>query len=198
MNGLSFVGRDQLEAVGAWEYLPESVRSRLPVGLYASSQNTMIFRRGFSFLQSFVDALFQRLGHVEGERWEQWKLLAAFYAVEKEVGPVTCTRVGREIFSTMPWPPQVKTAEDALGGLQFAFADSHEHAPTALIGGWPVTERRDDVWIVDNTTLYPCSLEEGTISGVCKAFGATCRLLPDPLPKRLGGTTSRFEVRLRR
>lgn len=195
----TFVSRSEIESYGkeVYEALPVAFRDRLPTGFKAQAQNAEIFRRAFQALDSQVDRLFSQLGYREGQPWEQWKLVAAFYLVEKQIGKNASISVGTKIFSTMPWPPHVKCLEDALEGLEAAYRASHE-ASFDLIGGWPVLEKKPGYMKIANATPYPCYLEEGTLAGVCAAFPSqhpTYQILTKPTPKRYGGTQTVYEVK---
>jgi hypothetical protein len=194
-----FVGRKEIEAYGkeVYEALPLAFRDRLPAGFKAQAQNAEIFRRAFQTLDSQVNKLFSQLGYQEGEPWDQWKLIAAFYLVEQKIGKNAAIAVGTKIFSTMPWPPQIQGLEDALEGIEGAYRASHE-ASFELIGGWPVLEKRSGYMKIANATPYPCYLEEGTLAGVCAGFPAqhpSYQLLSKPTPKREGGTQTVYEVK---
>jgi hypothetical protein len=192
------VSKEEINKYGkdVFEAIPRQFRQRLPAGVTAQPQNAEIFRRAFRTLDSQADRLFTRLGYQEGEPWEQWKLLAAFYLVECQIGKTASTNVGTKIFETMPWPPSVTCLEDALDGLEGAYRASHE-AGFELIGGWPVLEARPGYMKISNATLYPCFLEEGTLAGVCNGFRAqrpSYRMLTNPIPKRQGGLETIYEV----
>jgi hypothetical protein len=194
-----FVGRKEIEAYGkeVYEALPITFRDRLPAGFKAQAQNAEIFRRAFQALDSQVNRLFAQLGYQEGEAWDQWKLISAFYLVEQKIGKTASISVGTKIFGTMPWPPQIKCLEDALEGIEGAYRASHE-ASFDLIGGWPVLEKRAGYMKIANATPYPCYLEEGTIAGVCAGFPAqraSYQIMPKPSPKRDGGTRTIYEVK---
>jgi hypothetical protein len=196
---VQFVTRKEMESFGreVYEALPPQFRDRLPAGATAHPQNAEIFRRAFQSMDSHVDRLFSQLGYQEGQRWDQWKLLAAFYLVEKKIGKHASTAVGTKIFETMPWPPSVTCLEDALLGIEHAYRASHD-ASFAEIGGWPVLEQRPGYLKIANATPYPCHLEEGTLAGVCAGFKAqrpTYQLLSSPKPKREGGVESVYEVK---
>src|SRR3954468_11028366 len=110
----SFVTHAEMNAVSRDIYplLPAQFRDQLAKETQASSQNSEIFRATFSFDPSLVDGLFQQLGY-DGGTWPMWKLVAAFYMVEKRIGPNTVRKAGERIYSTMPWPPHVKQVADA-------------------------------------------------------------------------------------
>ncbi len=195
-----YVSEDEIRRYGDDVYLAISAqfRGRLAAGVKAHPQNAAIFRRAFANLDSQVDRLFDRLDYREGEPWEQWKLMAAFYLVEVQIGKNASTMVGTKIFETMPWPPSVRCLEDALKGIDGAYRASHHGAASKLIGGWPVLENRPGFIRIACATPYPCHMEEGTIAGVCSAFREqrpTYELLSDPPPKRDGGLQTLFEVR---
>ncbi|EYF05725.1 hypothetical protein [Chondromyces apiculatus] len=194
-----FVTREEIEAIDPmlWGILPPQIRERLPRGLTASPLNTTVLRRAFTMLKPFLERLFVRLGYEEGEPWPQWKLLAAFYLIQEEVGPATLFKVGRQIYATMPWPASVRSVTDAMIGLGPAFSAAHHDAPVALIGGWRVLESKPGRMVIESSTLYPCHLEEGTITGVCDGFSAERprpTLLMARRPKRDGGKVTCFEV----
>jgi hypothetical protein len=194
-----FVARQEIEAYGkeVYEALPVAFRDRLPSGFKAHAQNAEIFRRAFHTLDSHVNKLFSQLGYQEGQPWEQWKLIAAFYLVQQKIGKNAAVEVGTKIFSTMPWPPHVKCLEDALEGIEAAYRASHE-ASFELIGGWPVLEKRPGYMKIANATPYPCYLEEGTLAGVCAAFPAqhpSYEIVSPPVPKREGGTQTVYAVK---
>jgi hypothetical protein len=194
-----FVTRAEIEAHGkdVYEALPAQFRNRLPAGYKAQAQNAEIFRSAFQAMDSHVNKLFSQLGYVEGQPWDQWKLLAAFYLVENKIGKNSSVAVGTKIFSTMPWPPQITCLEDALEGIEGAYRASHE-ASFEAIGGWPVLEKKPGYIKIANATPYPCYLEEGTLAGVCAGFSAqrpTYQIVSPPPPKREGGTQTVYEVR---
>jgi hypothetical protein len=195
-----FVPRDVIEAHGpdVYEAIPSVFRDRIPYGS-ASERNTDIIRKGFNLFSGAVDRIFQRLKYEEGKPWEQWKLVAAFYMIERHVGATTATRIGSKVFETMPWPPNVRSIEDALHGIEPAFRAAHENS-LELIGGWPVVEASPGLIVVENSTMYPCNLEEGTVSGICAAFREqlpSYKIRSRPPPKRDGGTSTFYEVSFR-
>ena len=153
-------------------------------------------RAGFTFLQRFVDDLFKRLQHNDGEEWEQWKLLVACYCIEREVGPNALRGVGQKLFVNTP-RPDAKTVGDAIRGIQVSFQEQHGGMSPTLIGSWPIYQESPSLVIVDDTTFYPCAYHEGLIAGLCDAFpknAARYALLDDPTPKRHGGVATRYAI----
>lgn len=183
---------------GLYDVIPAVFRDRIPF-TFASERNTDLIRKGFNLFSGAVDRIFQRLKYEEGKPWEQWKLTAAFHMIERHVGATTATRIGSNVFETMPWPPNVRSIEDALHGVEGAFRAAHE-ASLELIGGWPVIESSPGLIVLENSTMYPCSLEEGTISGICASFRdqlPSYKIRSRPPPKRDGGTATVYEVAFR-
>ena len=84
-----------------------------------------------------------------------------------------------------------------LGIMAMAHMQRHGHRPIALIGGWRLVESKPGRMVIESSTLYPCHLEEGTITGVCDGFSAE-RARPTLMmarrPKRDGGKVTCFEV----
>jgi hypothetical protein len=195
-----FVPRETIDAhgPGIYESIPAEFRDRIPFTT-ASERNTDLIRKGFNLFSGAVDRIFARLKYEEGRPWEQWKLVAAFYLIERHVGATTATRIGSNVFETMPWPPNVRSIEDAIHGIEPAFRAAHE-APLELIGGWPVVEASPGMIVLENSTMYPCSLEEGTISGICASFREqhpSYKIRMRPPPKREGGAATFYEVSFR-
>lgn len=193
-----YVPKAVMEAVfpGAFEMLPVQFRDRIPTLGRAAASNSQVLRAGFTFLQRFVDDLFKRLQHTDGEEWEQWKLLVACYCIEREVGPNALRGVGQKLFTNMA-RADVKSVGDAVRSVQLSFQEQHGGMSPTLIGGWPIHQENANEIIVDDTTLYPCAYHEGVIAGLCDAFPkSTARytLLNEPTPKRLGGEATRYLV----
>jgi hypothetical protein len=195
----SFVSESEMNAVSQEIYglLPEQFRDRLPGEVMASAQNSEIFRATFSFDPKLVDALFDQLRYEQGSEWPMWKLVACFYMIEKRIGPNTVRKAGERIYSTMPWPPQVKSLADALRFTEIAYFESHQRATKARAGCWRVELEKPGLTILTDDTPYPCNVNEGVVSGICMAFAKqmpSYRLLDPQKAKRAGGTTTRYEV----
>jgi len=178
--------------------LPPQFRDGLASETKASPQNSEIFRATFSFDPKLVDNLFEQLKYEDGTTWPMWKLVAAFYMVEKRIGPNTVRKAGERIYSTMPWPPQVQSLADALRFTEIAYFESHLRAPRERAGGWRVELEQPGLTILVDETPYPCNVNEGVVSGICMAFTAqkpSYRLLDPATSKREGGLVTRYEVR---
>lgn len=201
-DGLTFVTRAEMDAVdpALWDALPPHLAGRLPARLTATERNTLLLRRAFVVTPDFVDRLLARVGHVEGEPWLLWKLVAAFHLVGREVGPATVLNAGKHVFAAMPRPPGIRGVAGALRALGDTFRAAHHDAPADLAGGFRITADEPGRIVIDDSSLYPCHFGEGTIAGICAAFaaeGATYRLLDEPPPKRAGGAATRFEITYR-
>jgi len=195
----SFVSEREMNAVSPeiHELLPPQFRDQLPSEVRASAQNSEIFRATFSFDPKLVDGLFAQL-HYAGSEWPMWKLVACFYQVEKGIGPNTVRKAGERIYSTMPWPPQVKSLADALRFTELAYFESHLRAPKERAGCWRVESEKPGLTILADETPYPCNVNEGVVSGICMAFAQqkpAYRLLDPEKAKRSGGVSTRYEVR---
>jgi hypothetical protein len=196
---LTFVTEREMNAVSReiYELLPSQFRDRLPAEATASAQNSEIFRATFSFDPNLIDALFAQLHYQNGSDWPMWKLVACFYLVEKRIGPNTVRKAGERIYSTMPWPPQVKSLADALRFTEIAYFESHLRAPKERAGCWRVELEKPGLTILTDDTPYPCNVNEGVVSGICVAFAKqkpSYRLLEPEKSKRAGGLVTRYEV----
>lgn len=196
---VAHVTRDTMESVapGVFEAIAPQFRSRLPAGLVASPQNAMIFRASFGVTPRLVDDLFARLGYVDGTEWPMWKLVAAFYLVEKRIGPNSVRLAGERIYSTMPWPPEVRSIADALRFTEVAYFESHNRAPKDLAGCWRVELESATKIVLADDTPYPCFVNEGVVAGICRAFARqhpVYRVLEPTTAKRAGGAVTRYEV----
>ncbi|RYE94765.1 MAG: hypothetical protein EOO75_01090 [Myxococcales bacterium] len=188
-----------MEAVsaGVYDALPAQVRDRLPAEVMASAQNAQVFRATFDVLPRLVDDLLARLRQVEGQPWPMWKLVAAFYLVEVQIGHNSVTQAGERIYSTMPWPPTVKTIADALRFTQTAYLESHLRTPVSAIGGWKVESEGPDRMVLVDETPYPCHFSEGVVAGICRKFSRqrpNYRRLAPHTSRRAGGTSTRYEI----
>ncbi len=197
--GVTYVTRQEMESEcpGVYYELPSQFRDRLPARVLASPQNAMIFRSGFDVLPGLVTDLFRRLGYVEGAEWPMWKLVAAFYMVEVRIGKGVAKHAGEKIYSTMPWPPQVRTVADALRFTETAYYESHLKAPRWLAGCWRVEHETPTSIVLTDDTPYPCYLNEGVVAGIVRAFSRQrprYRILDETDAKRAGGTFTRYEV----
>jgi hypothetical protein len=191
----------EAEVQGIYEVLPPQFRDRLSLDVRVSAQNAQIFRRGFNLLPRLVDDLFAQLKYKEGTVWPFWKLVAAFYLVEKRIGPNSSRRAGEQVYSTMPWPPEVHSLSDALAFTQQAYFESHMHAPKELAGCWRVESSTASRLVLVDETPYPDSLTEGVVAGICHAFsrqGPAYTVLDEDKAKRAGGTVTRYEVVFKR
>jgi hypothetical protein len=194
-----FVTQAEMDAISPEIYplLPPQFRDALAAEVWASPQNSEIFRATFSFDPSLVNGLFEQLQYEEGKEWQQWKLVAAFYLVEKRIGPNTVRKAGERIYSTMPWPPQVKSIADALRFTEIAYLEAHLRAPRERAGGWRVEAEQPGLTVLVDETPYPCNVNEGVVSGISVAFAAqkpSYRLLEPERTKRAGGLCTRYEV----
>jgi hypothetical protein len=195
-----YVTRAEMDAVSKEIYplLPAQFRDVLPAQAKASAQNSQIFRATLQVMPSLVNELFAQVKYTDGSDWLMWKLVAAFYLVEKRIGPNSVRQAGERIYSTMPWPPIVKSLADALRFTEVAYFESHLRAPADVVGRWRVdTEELGRTVLVDETS-YPCNVNEGVIAGVCGAFAKQKPLysiLDLSEAKRSGGMTTRYEIR---
>lgn len=194
-----FLTRDEIEKIapGSYELVPAQFRDRLPAHASASSQNTGIFRATFAAVPDMVDDLFAEIGYVDGQDWPAAKLILAFYLIEAKVGAPTVRAAGEEIYSTMPWPPEVKSIGDALRFTLVAYAGSHLNAPVEQVGCWRVESQEPGRTVLVDDTPYPCFVNEGVVAGICGAFGRQLpnyEILDPDNAKRNGGLTTRYEV----
>jgi hypothetical protein len=197
MNG--YVSRAEMDGISEelYQVIPEQYRDALASEACASARNAEIFRATFNFMPSMVDDLFKQVQYTEGEEWPMWKLVAAFYLVEKRIGPSTVRKAGERIYATMPWPPQVKSLADALRFTEVAYSESHLRAPKERVGQWRVGSEKPGVTVLADETPYPCNVNEGVVSGICVAFAKhkpSYRLLEPERAKRAGGIATRYEV----
>jgi hypothetical protein len=187
----------EAEAPGVYALLPAQFCDRLPTEAWASPQNAMIFRATFGAMPRLVDELFARLKYTEGTRWPMWKLVAAFYLIEIRIGQSTVRQAGERIYSTMLWPPQVRSIADALRHINTAYFEAHLRAPPSLTGRWRVDEESPARMVVADDTPYPCHVNEGVVAGICRAFlrqRPVYRILEPKTTKRVGGTVTRYQV----
>lgn len=200
---MKYVTREEIEAVspGLYDVLAPQFRDRLPAEAAASPQNAQIFRATFGRVPEIVDDLFTRLGYVEGSEWTMWKLVAAFHLIEARIGSPAVVEAGKQIYGTMPWPPEVRTIADALRFTEIAYAASHLLSPASVVGCWRVeAETKFRIILVDETP-YPCHVNEGVIAGICAAFAKqspSYQLLAPETAKRAGGMVTKYEVRFER
>lgn len=195
----TYVTAAEMNAVSREIYplLPEQFRDTLPSEVVASAQNTDIFRATLSFNPRTLDELFAQVVYTPGADWPMWKLVAAFYLVEKRIGPNTVRKAGERIYGTMPWPPAVRSIADALRFTEVAYFESHLRAPKERAGRWRVEEERPGLTILADENPYPCNVNEGVVAGICVAFAKqnpSYRILDPERSKRAGGLTTRYEV----
>jgi hypothetical protein len=194
-----FVTRAEMDAVSKEIYpiLPTQFRDMLPAEAKASSQNSEIFRATLQVMPRAVTELFTQVKYTDGEDWPMWKLVAAFYLVERRIGPNSVRQAGERIYSTMPWPPMVKTIADALRFTEVAYFESHLRAPKDVVGCWRVeNEQVGRMCLVDDTP-YPCYVNEGVIAGICRAFAKqrpTYSVIDATAAKRSGGLVTRYDI----
>ncbi len=194
-----FVTRREMDAVstGVYDALPIQVRDRLPAEVMASPQNAQVFRATFDVLPRLVDDLFARLQQVEGQPWPMWKVVAAFYLVEVQIGPSSVMKAGERIYSTMPWPPAVRSIADALRFTRAAYLEAHLRASPSLVGGWTVESEEPSRMVLVDETPYPCHFSEGVVAGICRKFTRqrpNYRRLDPHTSKRAGGSVTRYEI----
>jgi hypothetical protein len=195
----TYVTAAEMNAVSREIYplLPPQFRDTLPSEVVASPQNTDIFRGTLSFDPRTLDELFAQVDYTPGTEWPMWKLVAAFYLVEKRIGPNTVRKAGERIYGTMPWPPDVRSIADALRFTEVAYFESHLRAPKERAGGWRVEAERPGLTILADENPYPCNANEGVVAGICVAFAKqnpSYRILEPERSKRAGGKTTRYEV----
>src|SRR5262245_30696885 len=150
--------------------LPEQFRDRLPAEAKASAQNSEIFRATLYVMPRLVGELFAQVKYTDGSDWLMWKLVAAFYLVEKRIGPNSVRQAGERIYSTMPWPPAVHSLTDALRFTTVAYAESHLRQATEIVGCWRVESESPGRTVLVDDTPYPCFVNEGVIAGISRAF----------------------------
>ncbi len=194
-----FVSKAEMDAVSPEIYglLPSTVRDSLAAEVKASPQNSEIFRATLQVMPRMVDDLFAQVQYKDGSEWPCWKLVAAFYLVEKRIGPNSVRAAGERIYSTMPWPPQVKSLADALRFTEVAYFESHLRAPRERAGGWRVESEQAGVTVLVDDSPYPCNVNEGVVAGICRAFGKqkpSYRILDAARAKRAGGVATHYEV----
>ncbi|HEY6078048.1 MAG TPA: hypothetical protein VIW29_04560 [Polyangiaceae bacterium] len=194
------VSRAEMDAVSPeiFHVIAPQFRERLPALAKASPQNADIFGATFSFMPQLVDDLFRQVQYERGSEWEMWKLVAAFYLVEKRIGPNSVRKAGERIYSTMPWPPQVQSLADALRFTEVAYFESHLRSPPDVVGGWRVESEQPGVTVLIDDTPYPCNVNEGVVAGICGAFSKqkpSYTLLEPDTAKRSGGQSTRYEVK---
>ncbi|UQA55556.1 hypothetical protein [Polyangium aurulentum] len=185
------------ECPGVYEQLPRQFRDKLPARVQASPQNASIFRAGFDFFPGLITDLFNRLKYVEGTVWPMWKLVAAFYLVEARIGESAVKHAGEKIYSTMSWPPHLRTVADALRFTETAYFESHLRAPRWLAGCWRVEHETPTRMVLADDTPYPCRVNEGVVAGISRAFARhkpRYRILDPDQAKRAGGTVTRYEI----
>jgi hypothetical protein len=195
-----FVTRSEMDAVSKEIYalLPAQFRDTLPAEAKAAAQNSEIFRATLHLMPRLVTELFSQVKYTDGSEWLFWKLVAAFYLVEKRIGPNSVRQAGERIYSTMPWPPMVKSLADALRFTEVAYFEAHLRGGHEVIGRWRVDTETNGRTVLVDETPYPCSLQEGVIAGICRAFSAhkpVYTLLVPESAKRAGGMSTRYEVK---
>lgn len=193
---VDYVKKATMEATcpGVYDQLPPLFRDKLAANAGASPQNAEIFRATFDVLPRLVDDLFARLKYEAGSTWPFWKLVAAFYLVESRIGPTSSRQSGERIYSTMPWPPQVKSIADALRFTEVAYFESHLKAPKEEVGCWRVEEESPTRIVLVDDTPYPCAVNEGVVAGICRAFHRQKPKYKILEAKRNGATLTRYEV----
>jgi hypothetical protein len=187
----------EAEAPGVYYLLPLQFRDRLPADVRASAQNAQIFRAAFGAMPRLVDDLFAKLGYFERMEWPMWKLVAAFYLVEVRIGQSTVRQAGEKIYSTMQWPPHIRSLADALRHIQTAYFESHLRAPASAAGCWRVELESPSHMVIADDTPYPCHVNEGVVAGICRTFAKqrpVYRLLEPEKAKRAGGTVTRYQI----
>ena len=194
-----FVTRAEMDAVSPeiYEVVAPQFRDRLPLVAGASAQNAEIFRATFNLMPQLVEELFRQLEYTDSRDWEMWKLVAAFYLVEKRIGPNSVRKAGERIYSTMPWPPQVQSLADALRFTEVAYFESHLRSPREIVGNWRVESEQAGVTVLVDETPYPCNVNEGVVAGICTAFAKqkpSYKILDVERSKRGGGLVTRYEV----
>jgi hypothetical protein len=194
-----FVTRAEMDAVSKEIYplLPAQFCDMLPAEAQASSQNSEIFRATLHVMPRLVSELFAQVKYTDGTDWLMWKLVAAFYLVEKRIGPNSVRQAGERIYSTMPWPPMVQSIADALRFTEVAYAESHLRAPKDIVGCWRVEHEQPGRMCLVDDTPYPCYVNEGVIAGICRAFAKqhpTYNVLDAGAAKRSGGLVTRYDI----
>lgn len=194
------VTRAEMDAVSKEIYpiLPPQFRDGLPLNVRVSAQTTRVFRGALQIMPRVVNELFGMMSYVEGSDWQMWKLLATLYMIEKRIGPNCVRTAGEHIYSTMPWPPSVKSIEDALRFVQDAYLHAHMLAPVEVIGSWRVLSEQPGRMKLEDATPYPCHFCEGVVAGICTSFARQrpTFLLAEPnASKRTGGVATRYDIR---
>jgi len=194
-----YVSRAEMDAVSKEIYtvLPSQFRDMLPAEAKASAQNSEIFRSTLQVMPRLVNELFTQVKYTDGTDWLMWKLVAAFYLVEKRIGPNSVRQAGERIYSTMPWPPFVQSLADALRFTEVAYAESHLRAPADIVGCWRVEHEQPGRMRLVDDTPYPCFVNEGVIAGICRAFSKqhpSYSILDASNAKRSGGLTTHYDV----
>jgi hypothetical protein len=110
------------------------------------------------------------------------RVLRVFDHIQAEFGDFTLRQVGLQVFKTVPLPPQIVDLTSAYEGLDIAYLLVHGKGPKPLFN--PATgQSGDDLghykWIhtkgttkgaIESTSIYPCSFDEGLVSGAAQRF----------------------------
>lgn len=116
---------------------------------------------------------------------EKWYPLDPMLSVLYELGPATCSQVGRAVPNNSLFPPDIDTFEKALMGINIAYAMNHRNGN---IGNYTVHKETDSDFKVICNNPYPQQFNAGLIRGLAAKFDTLIRVVEDD--KTGGGTFS--------
>lgn len=127
------------------------------------------------------------------------RVLRVFDHIQAEFGDFTLRQVGLQVFKTQPLPPQIVDLTSAFESLDVAYLMVHGKGSVPLFN--PATgQMQDDLghykWThtkgttkaaIESTSIYPCSFDEGLVSGAAQRFKPTAIITHDKASCRSRG-----------
>jgi len=129
---------------------------------------------------------------IDNDGWfSQDTWLRAFEEIAKDVGPRACFQIGRNVFGSVPFPPQIRDIHSAVASVDVAYHMNHRKNGKVMFdaatgrkltgigncGYRPVQHERKIISVCENP--YPCDFDRGIMAEVASRFERNARVTHD-------------------
>ena len=136
-----------------------------------------------AFSISFLsEDLLKRFGLVPLED-ERWYPLQSYLSLLERVHDrmfVMLESVGRDVFQHT-FPQDIETFEEVLEVINKYYQESHRHkdGKTINVGKYDYKKVKEGEFIIESSTIYPCTYEIGIIKGIARHYKETISIEHD-------------------
>lgn len=120
---------------------------------------------------------------------ESW--LRAFEEIAKDIGPRACYQIGRNVYGSVPFPPEIRDIYSAVASVDAAYHMVHRKGGKIMfdpatgrkltgIGSYgcqPIPNERKIISVCENP--YPCDFDRGILTEVATRFQPAARVTHD-------------------